>query len=124
MNEALMILRQRRATTPISETSSADAQSALASDPADEQPTPEQAAVESERRTAVMKAISRLRESLRAVILLREFQGLTSAETASQLGLTVAAVKARAHHARRYLRKHLERKGARNEFLIRARNNS
>jgi Sigma-70, region 4 len=39
----------------------------------------------------------------------RELQGLTSAETARRLGLTVSAVKARTFHARRYLRKYLER---------------
>jgi RNA polymerase sigma-70 factor, ECF subfamily len=110
INEALMMLRQRRARTSISGTSNDDAQSALAFDPADERPTPEQAAVESERRTAVIKAISCLRKSLRSVVLLREFRGLTSAETARQLGLSVSAVKARTFHARRYLRRQLERK--------------
>ena len=110
INEALMMLRQRRVTTPISETSIGNAQSALAFDPTDRRPTPEQAAFASERRAAVIKAISRLRESLRTVILLREFQGLTTAEIARHLGLTVSAVKARTHHARRHLRRHLERK--------------
>jgi len=37
-------------------------------------------------------------------------RGLTSVETAQHLGLSVAAVKARAFHARRHLRQHLERK--------------
>jgi RNA polymerase sigma-70 factor (ECF subfamily) len=110
INEALMMLRRRQATTPILETSNGDAQSALAFDPVDKRPTPEQAAVESERRIAVIKAISCLRESLRTVILLREFQGLTSAETARRLGLSLSAVKARTHYAKRYLRRHLERK--------------
>jgi RNA polymerase sigma-70 factor, ECF subfamily len=110
INEALMMLRRRRATTAISEASNGDAPSAPAFDPADERPTPEQAAVQSERRRAVIKAVSCLRKSLRSVVLLREFQGLTSAETARQLGLTVSAVKARTYHARRYLRRHLERK--------------
>jgi RNA polymerase sigma factor (sigma-70 family) len=36
--------------------------------------------------------------------------GLTSAETARHLGLTVSAVKARTFHARRYLRKYIERR--------------
>jgi RNA polymerase sigma-70 factor (ECF subfamily) len=108
INEALMILRQRRRAEPISETSNDDAHSALACDPADERPTPEQAAVESERRTALIKAISCLRKSLRSVLLLREFEGLTSAETARRLGLTVSAVKARTLNARRHLRRHLE----------------
>jgi RNA polymerase sigma-70 factor, ECF subfamily len=124
INEALMMLRQRRVTIPIFESSNGEAQSAPAFDPADERPTPEQAAAQSERRTDVIKAISCLRKSLRSVLLLRDFHGLTSAETARQLGLTVSAVKARTRHARRHLRQHLERKykAARSEFLIRARN--
>jgi DNA-directed RNA polymerase specialized sigma24 family protein len=52
---------------------------------------------------------------LRIVVLLRELQGLTSAETARRLGLTVSAVKARSFHARCYLRQHLER-----EYKLRA----
>jgi DNA-directed RNA polymerase specialized sigma24 family protein len=43
----------------------------------------------------------------RTVVVLRELQGLTSAETARRLGLTVSAVKARTFHARRHLRRHL-----------------
>jgi len=42
-------------------------------------------------------------------VLHGELQGLTSAETARRLGLTVSAVKARTFHARRFLRGHLER---------------
>jgi DNA-directed RNA polymerase specialized sigma24 family protein len=47
-------------------------------------------------------------------------QGLTNEETARRLGLTVGAVKARIFHARRWLRRRLERKLklARNASLI------
>jgi RNA polymerase sigma-70 factor, ECF subfamily len=126
INEALMMLRQRRVTMPLSENNTDDAAAPSAFDLADERPTPEQVLAENELRAAVTQAISHLRESLRTVVLLRELQGLTSAETARRLGLTVSAVKARTHHARRYLRRHLEHKykAARNEFLTRARNNS
>src|SRR5271156_5505421 len=72
INEALMRLRRRRPTVPIHETINGDAGSALVFDPADQRPTPEQAAVESERRAVLIKAISCLRESLRSVVLLRE----------------------------------------------------
>ena len=58
----------------------------------------------------LVRAISDLRKNLRTVVLLREFQGLTNEETAQHLGLTVAAVKARVFHARRWLRRRLERK--------------
>jgi RNA polymerase sigma-70 factor, ECF subfamily len=110
MNEALIMLRQRRATTPIVETTNNDPQSVSAFHLVDERPTPEQAIVANERHTVLIQAISRLQESLRKVVLLREFQGLTSAETARRLGLTVPAVKARTFHARRHLRQHLRRK--------------
>ena len=109
INEALMLLRQRRASTPLSDNNNDDAQAPSPLDARDDRPTPEQLLGENELRTALLQAISTLRESLRIVILLKELQGLTSAETARRLGLTVSAVKARVFHARRYLRRHLER---------------
>jgi DNA-directed RNA polymerase specialized sigma24 family protein len=102
-----MLLRHRRANTRWQENND-DAEATSVLDPADKGPTPEQALVENELRVAVIQAISHLRKSLRIVVLLRELQGLTSAETARRLGLTVSAVKARTFHARRYLRKYLE----------------
>jgi len=102
-----MLLRQRRASTRLQENDD-DTEAPSVLDPADKGPTPEQALAETELRAAVIRAISRLRKNLRIVILLRELQGLTSAETARRLGLTVSAVKARTFHARRYLRKYLE----------------
>ena len=90
------------------------------SDLADIGLTPEKALAETERRTAVAQAISHLRESLRIVVLLRELEGLSSAETARRLGLSVSAIKARTFHARRCLRHNLERryKAACSGFLI------
>jgi len=109
INDALMLLRQRRATAPF-EDNNVDTETGYVLDSADKGHTPEQAFAETERRAAVLRAISHLREGLRAVVLLRELQGLTSSETARRLGLTVSAVKARTFHARRHLRRHLERK--------------
>jgi RNA polymerase sigma factor (sigma-70 family) len=107
INDALMLLRQRRANTRLQENND-DTKPTSVFDPADKGPTPEQALAENELRVAVIRAISHLRESLRIVVLLRELQGLTSAETARRHGLTVSAVKARTFHARRYLRRYLE----------------
>jgi RNA polymerase sigma factor (sigma-70 family) len=107
INDALMLLRQRRTNTRLQENDD-DTEAASVLDPADKRPTPEQALAETELRATVLRAISRLRKSLRIVVLLRELHGLTSAETARRLGLTVSAVKARTFHARRYLRKYLE----------------
>jgi RNA polymerase sigma-70 factor (ECF subfamily) len=103
-----MLLRQRRANKRLPEDND-DSERSSVLDLTDKAPTPEQALAENELRAAVIHAISQLRENLRIVVLLRELQGLTSAETARRLGLTVSAVKARTFHAKRCLRRHFER---------------
>lgn len=124
INEALMLLRQRRANTSLSDVIRDDSGGNDLLAFVDGAPSPEQTAAANELRDALTRAISRLRKNLRAVVLLREFRGLTSEETARHLGLTVAAVKARIFHARRCLRRHLERqlRPASNAFLIGVRN--
>ena len=107
INEALMLLRQRRSKRELPESldEGTDAPSFLVLP--DKGPTPEQALAQAELRSVVLHAISKLRHNLRVVALLREVHGLTNAETARRLGLTVGAVKARTFHARRHLRRHL-----------------
>ena len=124
INEALMMLRQRRPNIPLSGMDNADSEAPLAMALADEAPSPEQSVAANELRDAVTQAVSKLRRNLQIVVLLREFRGLTSEETAQRLGLTVAAVKGRIFHARRFLRRHLERqlRPARSSFLNGARN--
>jgi RNA polymerase sigma-70 factor, ECF subfamily len=114
INEALILLRQRHRREPLHENSVDAEQGGVGREIADGRPTPEEILCERERRATLQQAIGALRENLRVVVLHRELQGLTSAETARRLGLTVSAVKARTFHARRFLRKHLERnsKGA------------
>ena len=107
INEALMLLRKRRKPSSLSQTHS---DGEAWPDVSGERLTPEQALAKEELRSLVHQAVSRLRESLRSVVLLRELQGLTSAETARRLGLTVSAVKARTFHAKRHLRRHLQHK--------------
>ena len=116
----LKLLRRRRTNTVFQENNTDDTEAPFVLDLADMGPTPEQALAETERRTAVAQAISHLGESLRIVVLLRELEGLTSAETTRRLGLTVSAVQARTFHARRCLRHNLERryKAACSGFLI------
>jgi len=109
INEALMMLRRRRVTIPV-ETNNDDFNATSPIDLVDDGPTPEQAFAEKESRTVVIGTISRLRKSLRTVALLRELRGLSNAEIARRLGLTVMAVKGRVFHARRHLRKHLQGK--------------
>jgi RNA polymerase sigma-70 factor, ECF subfamily len=109
INEALMLLRQRRTREPLHENGVNAAQSDGDVEFIDNGPTPEEILCESERSAALHDAIGRLRDNHRMVVLFVGLQGLTSAETARRLGLTVSAVKARIFHARRLLRKHLER---------------
>jgi RNA polymerase sigma-70 factor, ECF subfamily len=113
INEALMLLRRRRRPEPLHENNVNIGQGGSGVEIADLGPTPEEILCESERRAALHRAIGRLRKNLRIVVLHRELQGLTSAETARRLGLTVSAVKARTFHARRFLRRHLERSSKR-----------
>lgn len=118
INEALMMLRQRRSETRVVQNSSDGEYESSAVDLTDEGPTPEEVLFANERRDIVSQAIACLRESLRTVVVLRELQGLTVRETARHLGLSVAAVKARVFHAKRCLHQHLERRlqVARNGF--------
>jgi RNA polymerase sigma factor (sigma-70 family) len=109
INEALMLLRQRRTSTRFFEGNRDSEYESSAFDVADKSLTPEETLARNELRASVLQAISKLRTNLRAVILL-ELQGLTCLETAQRLGLTLSAVKARTFHARRHLRRHLEQK--------------
>lgn len=113
INEALMLLRQRRTGEPVYENGADAEQGEGVLEIADGRPTPEEIFCESERRAVLLQAIGRLRKNLRIVVLYRELKGLTSSETARLLGLTVSAVKARTFHARRVLRKLLERNRSR-----------
>jgi RNA polymerase sigma factor (sigma-70 family) len=108
INEALMLLRQRRTREPLHENRVDVVQGEGGVEIADGRSTPEEILCESERSAALFQAIGQLREKLRVVVFHRELQGLSSAETARRLGLTVSAVKGRTFHARRLLRKHLQ----------------
>jgi len=57
-----------------------------------------------ETASAVRRAIDQLPESYRTVLLLRDIEGLDTAETAKMLGITPNAVKIRLHRARMALR--------------------
>ena len=69
---------------------------------------PEQAVLAGELRRAMGAAIRELPEIYRAVVLLRDVEELTTAETARILDLGEDAVKSRLHRARLQIRKRLE----------------
>jgi RNA polymerase sigma-70 factor, ECF subfamily len=64
-------------------------------------------AIQSELREVLAAAIDELPANHRAVIVLRDVEGLSMAEVADALGITVATAKVRAHRARLRLRKRL-----------------
>ena len=63
--------------------------------------------VQTELRAALDSAIGELPDHYRAVIVLLDVEGLSMAEVAGSVGITVAAAKSRAHRARLFLRKRL-----------------
>jgi RNA polymerase sigma-70 factor, ECF subfamily len=109
INEAIMAVRARRTREAHYENTLDDTQGDRCMEIPCDGPTPEEIFRENERRAALNQAIGQLRKNLRIVVQHRELKGLTSVETARELGLTDTAVKARMLHARRCLKKHLER---------------
>ncbi|MCH8274772.1 MAG: sigma-70 family RNA polymerase sigma factor [Armatimonadetes bacterium] len=66
--------------------------------------SPEQAAEESELRSAIRNALGSLEPKHRAAVVLRYYQGFSEAETAVALGCRPGTVKSRVHYALRRLR--------------------
>ena len=64
-------------------------------------------ALQAELRGALDAAIDALPAGYRALVVLRDGEGLSMAEVAEALGITVANAKTRTHRARLFLRKHL-----------------
>lgn len=68
---------------------------------------PEQATADGELRTALERAIEMLSDPLRVVFVLRDVEGLSTAETAACLDIPDETVKTRLHRARGALRRSL-----------------
>ncbi|MGD8626986.1 MAG: sigma-70 family RNA polymerase sigma factor, partial [Anaerolineae bacterium] len=68
---------------------------------------PDDQLLTAEAREEMDRAIAALPETLRSAFVLRDIQGLSGAETAEVLGITVQAVKSRLHRARLRLRERL-----------------
>lgn len=68
---------------------------------------PDDEAVRAEAQRIILEAIDELPPKNRTVFVLREMEGLSNAEVAEVLGITVPAVKSRLHWARLFLRKRL-----------------
>lgn len=86
-------------------------------------PTPETGAAQAEMRRILEEAVDRLPEAYRTVVVLREVEEMSVAETAESLGVTDAVVKTRLHRAHAMLRKQLydrTRGGAANLYQFHA----
>jgi RNA polymerase sigma-70 factor (ECF subfamily) len=81
-------------------------------------PTPEDGTARSQMRELLEHAIERLPEAYRTVVVMREVEEMSVAETAAGLGLTEAVVKTRLHRAHAMLRKEIysRAKGKANEL--------
>lgn len=71
------------------------------------EPNPEQLAGNQELGAMLVRALDALPSAQREVLLLRDVEGLSAAETAAALGASVDAVKSRLHRARVDLREQL-----------------
>ena len=71
-------------------------------------PSPEVEAARAHLRALIESAIDDLPPTLRAVLVLRDVDGMSGAETAAALGLSAEASRVRLHRARRLLRHRLD----------------
>ena len=74
---------------------------------ADWAPGPVEQLLNEETRQAMSEAIDALPAEFRQVFVLRDVEGLSNADVAEILDLSVAAVKSRLHRARLKVRNHL-----------------
>ena len=73
-------------------------------------PDPEQQANASELRTLLEREVTALPSSFRIVVVMRDVEGLSTAETAEVLGISEDLVKQRLHRGRTMLRDNLVRR--------------
>jgi RNA polymerase sigma factor (sigma-70 family) len=116
-NTALLKIRSRRADREVpleSQLPSFLPDGHRAGDPAylcaDWSETPEAELLSRETRDILQRAIDGLPETYRAVLVLRDIEGLSNEEVAEVVSETVPAVKSRLHRARMALREELTRR--------------
>jgi RNA polymerase sigma-70 factor, ECF subfamily len=76
-------------------------------DPQDEKPLQDETLIDTERRTAVARAIKSLPEKYRAAIVLRDVEGFSYDRIAETLSLSEGTVKSRINRARNLLKEKL-----------------
>ena len=76
----------------------------------DRRPAPESLSFQKERIALVQKAVLSLPEASRAVLVLREYEGLSYQEISATLDIPVGTVMSRLNYARKLLKEKLEHK--------------
>ena len=102
VNAALMRLRKEKKERSLTRTGLEDV------DIPDWSDTPDRFASNSELGDRLREGIEMLPEDFRAAVILRDVEGLSNAEAAAVLDITVSSFKSRLHRGRILLRKHLE----------------
>jgi RNA polymerase sigma factor (sigma-70 family) len=105
MNEAFMLVRQRRGIREILPDNSADDVNGVSEAFVDKRPDPEESCWRRERTQLLTKAINQLAPKTRTTILLRDIEERSTEETAQILSTSIGAVKARVFQGRRKLRR-------------------
>jgi RNA polymerase sigma-70 factor (ECF subfamily) len=101
VNEALGRLRKRVHLVPVDEHPEAAEDGPM---PRSRSETPEESAANREAVRILERAVDRMAPAYRMVVMLRDVEQLSTAETAEALGLTEEAVRIRLHRARLSLR--------------------
>jgi RNA polymerase sigma-70 factor, ECF subfamily len=108
INEALMFLRTARALREVSiyDSNGEEGTEGHFNVP-DAGPDPEARCIQREEARILSIALGRLAPRIRRVLELKELRELSARETARQMGLSLAAVKARVFNGRKKLRKYI-----------------
>ena len=102
VNASLMKLRKDKRKSQLTQLGYDDTQLVSRTD------GPEREALNSELRDRLEKGLDMLAPQLRAVVVLRDVQGLSNEEAAEVLETTVSSLKSKLHRGRVLLRKHLQ----------------
>lgn len=108
VNAALARLRRRTLPTVSLAESLPGMPSTLEETLSDDAPAPDDILLNQELGTAIGQAVMTLPDTLRAAFVLRDLEGMSTSEAASNLGITTSALKVRLHRAREILRSSLD----------------
>ena len=116
-NHALMHFRKKRPESGFEELSVPTHEELKSRNISDWDMDPYEAAHKKEVKRILDEAISSLPPVYRAVVSLRDIEGLSTEETAERLGINAGAVKTRLHRARIHLRELLSPHFGADEFI-------